>query len=128
MLNSTSSGEKSWASVASGVEPQHWKIINIVERENGCKFYHPTETCKYLSAKKRNVSIDLKRNVNMHCDKCRFHSKCEYLHQCSRNIYRQNPEIVDLERELSVLSKEISQSNFLAKVQMPEIENLIIEN
>ena len=43
-------------------------------------------------------------------------------------IYRQNPEIVDLEREFSVLSKEISQSNFWAKVQMPEIENPMIEN
>ena len=109
----------------------------FTRKENGCNFYHPTETCKLLKCKDKECQYRHKKKCK-HGEKCRFQNRCEYLHLVEElgNENTSIQEIINLNREINILKEDIFQIrkhnemkvNTLAKVHLKEMKDINVQN
>ena len=110
----------------------------FTRKENGCKYYHPTEAC--TKTKCNNKSCDKRHPKKCrHGDQCRFRTRCLYKHfnndqgtdiVCAEGSVKHiTEEISKLRSEISTLKKENDvKINKLVKVHLKELEDLKPEN
>ena len=90
-------------------------------KEKGCNFYHPTEACKLPKCNNKECQ-DRHQKKCKHGGKCRFQTRCEYLHMDEElgNIDTSSQEVVDLNREIRILKEEIFEIRKANEIKIKE--------
>lgn len=102
------------------------------KKENGCKKYHPTESCAQINCKNQGCPLRHPKKCKF-LEKCIFQKRCCYKHEKEPTkedkIIAEEKELNNLKSEISLLKRENDDKiNILAKVHLGELNEIRNEN
>ena len=102
------------------------------KKENGCKDFHPTESCTQINCKNQGCPLRHPKKCKF-LEKCSFQKRCCYKHEKEPTnedvIIAEEKEVNNLKAEIETLKQENNEKvNILAKVHLQELKDLRKDN
>ena len=102
------------------------------QKENGCKDFHPTESCTQINCNNQGCPLRLPKKCK-YLEKSSFQKRCSYKHEKEPThedeIINEEKKLNNLKADIEFLKQENNEKvNILAKVHLQELKDLRKDN